>query len=212
MFAALRAICALWLFQESNLWSEKWVNEATGRGQKLRNELRVATAEVHDRLDRAVGRWPLGSQADYSAFLSAQYRARSAAEKAFQLQNPADLPVPPGQSALLAADLNDLGTAVPPAGGSVAFADSFEALGGAWVVAGSSLGNKSMLAARRKAACPGPDRFLSDQTMAHYFGDVLKVMERDHPTGATQAAIRGALACFDVFEAAFALETVEHAA
>ena len=212
MFAAFRVFCALCLVEERSLWSENSVNEATGRVEKLRNELRVATAEAHDRLDRAVGRWPLGSQADYTAFLSAQYVARRAAEKAFERQNPTALPAPPCQSVLLAADLSDLSSAAPPAGESVVFADSFEALGGAWVVAGSSLGNRSMLTARRKAASPGPDRFLSDQTMALYFGDVLKVMERDHPAGATQAAIRGALACFDVFETAFAFKAVERAA
>ena len=155
---------------------------------------------------------PVSSRGDYARFLSAQYAARCVVERALAALPPAGLGAPPSQTALLAEDLADLGTRPVAAPNDLKLETPEAALGAAWVLAGSSLGNRAMLAQRRKAGARGPERFLSDHAMARYFGDLLKAMEGERSDSAIQQATRGALATFAIFENAFSTMQLENAA
>ena len=133
-------------------------------------------------------------------------------ERAFATLHPAEAGPPPVQTDLILADLAELGFVAPTASADPGLADNFEALGAAWVVAGSSLGNRAMLARRRKAGLEGADRFLSDTTMPDYFGGLLPALEE--PANHTQFAsvVDGAHKTFQLFETAFAGQQFENAA
>ena len=155
---------------------------------------------------------PLGSDRDYAAFLKAQYVARSAIEAAFVAQPPFGMSAPPPQSKLLAADIADLGMSLPHVEATAKFRTAEQSLGACWVVAGSSLGNRTLLSRRTKAGLHGPTRFLSDRQLASHFGALLKVLEQPFAEYQVNAAIQGAIATFALFEAAFCNETVKVAA
>ncbi|MBX7542051.1 biliverdin-producing heme oxygenase [Qipengyuania sphaerica] len=178
----------------------------------MREQLRQATGDIHARLDRCVGHLPMASDDDYSAFLSAQYVARREIEAALGKVRPADLPDLPGQAHLIAQDLQDLGCEPPRVSGEFAINSPDEALGAAWVLAGSSLGNRAMLAQRRKRDLDGPVAFLADKGLGRYFGKLLEVLSRPHGQEQVEAAIRGARAAFARFEQAFAIQGLEEAA
>lgn len=181
-------------------------------GPELREQLRQATAEIHAGLDKTVGHLPMASDRDYAAFLSAQHSARSAVERALAAMPPASLSAPPSQLALLKSDLNDLGAR--PAGFAeyLRLATPNAALGAAWTLAGSSLGNRAMLAHRRKAGLAGAERFLSDERMPRYFAQLRQVLEQPHSATAVREAISGAQESFAIFERAFAALRLEVAA
>lgn len=79
-------------------------------------------------------------------------------------------------------------------------------------MAGSALGNRTMLSRRRKAGLHDAERFLSDTRLTTYFSELLGVLhaERDHAE--LDEAIQGALRTFAIFESAFASEAVGAAA
>lgn len=181
-------------------------------GPELRTELKRATASVHARLDARVGDLPLGEQAEYAAFLAAQLEARSAIEPALGEHRLPDLGPMPSQLESLAADLSEMGYRAPGAMPWTRLANVSQALGAAWVVSGSSMGNRAMLVQRQKAGCSGPERFLSDTRMADYFRQLVKVLE-SAPEGIELAeAVLGAEKAFAVFEAAFTRQELEAAA
>ena len=155
---------------------------------------------------------PVSSENEYAAFLSAQFAARCAVERALALQPPMGLAAPPSQAAALSQDLADLGVAPERMHEDFKIDTPAAALGAAWVLAGSSLGNKAMLVQRGKSGAKGPDRFLSDTSLARYFGGLLHVLDRPHSEVDTQQAINGALATFALFEQAFAAIRLEKAA
>lgn len=155
---------------------------------------------------------PVSSRGDYARFLAAQYAARSVVERALAAQHPVGLGAPPSQTDLLASDLADLEMTPVASSDKLSLETPEAALGAAWVLAGSSLGNRAMLAQRRKAGAQGPERFLSDHAMARYFGDLLKAMEGERSDSAIQQATRGALATFAIFENAFSTMQLENAA
>ena len=170
----------------------------------MRNELRKTTREAHDRLDQLASGLPVVSRATYIAFLQAQGRARLAAESAFRHTTPTHLVRPPVQGHLIRTDLEELGVQLQPAGMVLTFASSCEALGAAWVIAGSSLGNRAMLVQRQKAGLSGAERFLSDPRMPAYFKDVLVALEEPRDARSQRDVLSGAHNCFSLFERAFA--------
>lgn len=155
---------------------------------------------------------PVSSKNEYASFLSAQFAARCAVERALAMQPPMGLAAPPSQIAALSQDLADLGIRPERLSKEFTLDTPAAALGAAWVLAGSSLGNKAMLVQRGKMASEGPERFLSDASLARYFGGLIHVLDRPHSQADILEAIAGALATFAVFERAFAAVRLEKVA
>lgn len=187
----------------------------------LRHSLREATAHAHDQLDstmRAVAGW--SSQADYARFLSLQHTARAPIEAWLAANAPHDL-IPPEQTPLIAADLDALGQRPPTEriefmpqcalGPSAADYESkdhlnqrSEALGIAWVLAGSSLGNRAILAEiRRTAKAKGwrdwPAEFLGNEAMLAFWKRLRTELENSAEMEVVEVASRAATSVFDHF-------------
>lgn len=178
----------------------------------MREELREATGAIHARIDASVGHMVLASDADYAAFLSAQYAARSLTERMLAETPPIDLPPPPRQTDVLAEDLSDLGASALPASFAFTVDSPTESLGAAWVLAGSSMGNRTLLVRRRKAGLDGPTRFLSDPRMPAYFKELLTILNAHHSDSTIRDAIAGARRTFVLFETVFCRCQLEQAA
>lgn len=168
---------------------------------QLRARLRAATHDNHQSLDTALGRLDLADRDDYACFLQIQARARHGLETWLEKYCPLEWR-PPRQDALLAADLAALDITLDREGapdfdhpdeGPVAW------LGAAWVLAGSSLGNRMM---ERDLAARAPDgwpmQFLRDTTMPAYFKALRTPLSATH---ANPGAERTARAVFDHFQA-----------
>ncbi|MEM7689862.1 MAG: biliverdin-producing heme oxygenase [Pseudomonadota bacterium] len=179
----------------------------------LRQTLREATADAHDRLDgtmRAVAGWT--TLADYTRFLTLQYCARLPVEAWLEAHAPDDLR-PPEQCSLIALDLGALGVALPSdmprfdpprAPGGVGDAKHSSALGTAWVLAGSSLGNRAILAEiRRLTSREGwpawPAHFLGDARMLEFWRGLRTQIEDSAETETVLVAIQSASLVFDHF-------------
>lgn len=182
----------------------------------LRAALKRDTASLHDTLDGALADWALADGAmasprDYARFLAVQYRARKPIEDwvAHHL-DPDD--APPPQAPLIRADLSALGVGIPPRSAQAEFAmpDGADPIGLKWALAGSSLGNRAMLAQRRKNGLEGPEAFLSDSAMPTYFKRLRPELEREVDSARGEAAVAAAKAVFARFLAA--LEPLEQAA
>ena len=180
---------------------------AQGHPQDLREHLRAATMAAHDLLDhtmQAASGWQ--SLADYARFLSLQHAARTPIEVWLESHAPADLR-PPAQTPLIARDLAALGLAVPAPAAAFAMADEGspgdEALGAAWVLAGSALGNKAILKQMRRAsAAQGahwPSAFLGDEAMLAYWQGLRARIERPAAAAQARAAADAASAVFRHF-------------
>ncbi|QZD96265.1 biliverdin-producing heme oxygenase [Qipengyuania gelatinilytica] len=163
-------------------------------------------------MDRIAATMPLSSTGDYASFLGAQFAARAAMEDAFATTSPGKLGQPPQQTQLILADLAELGYAAPPPVSPLHLRGEAQALGAAWVVAGSSLGNRAMLAQRGKAGLGGAERFLSDPAMPAYFKRLLDVLESPANHASIEGVIDGAHEAFALFECAFAAQQLENAA
>lgn len=179
----------------------------TDAADNLRAHLRAATMAAHELLGdamQAASGWR--SITDYARFLRLQHAARSPLEDWLDTHAPGELR-PPRQTGLIACDLFVLGQPVPePAGAfvlqqarpdrSLAEAQSEspgEALGAAWVLAGSALGNRAI--ARQVARIGGgvwPTAFLGDEAMLAFWQSLRARIERPaliaEATGAAHAA------------------------
>ncbi|MBA4007702.1 MAG: hypothetical protein C0486_02840 [Erythrobacter sp.] len=176
-------------------------------GQSLRTHLRAATMAAHDLLDHAMqaaSGWQ--TREDYARFLSLQHAARVPLEGWLAAHAPAGL-VPPPQTGLIARDLAQLGMPAPapaplftigrPAPGS--------ALGIAWVMAGSALGNKAI--AKQVARIGGgawPVAFLGDDGAMAFWQGLRARIERPAAPAEAEGATRAAEAVFAHFLAAAA--------
>lgn len=171
----------------------------THRAGGLRAALRQHTVAEHERLDALMGGLALGSRQDYARFLCIQYRARVPIEAWLAANLPPAL-VPPVQSLLARTDLGALGhTRDKPGAAFTAPAD--HAIGVAWVIAGSSLGNRTILAQRRKKGLDAPHAFLSCPAMPLFFKHFTAAMlEADRETRVFAPAIAGARSAFARFE------------
>lgn len=180
--------------------------EATVRvtGQTLRQCLRKTTAPLHDRLDAAMrppADWLVRAQ--YGQFLSAQYQARLAVEQWLSVSAPEDLK-PPEQTPLLARDLAELGETLPAA--SFAFALENEGppsvIGAAWVLAGSSLGNRAMLRDMQRALpddAHWPAAFLSGDAMTRFWQALRARIETPASPQEVEIAVHAAAHVFEHF-------------
>lgn len=151
---------------------------------------------------REAGGWQQSD--DYARFPSLQLAARVPVELWLKENVPADL-CPPPQSHLIASDLAQLNTAIPqPASEFVWQGEHNQAtcLGMVWVVAGSALGNRAILAQLKKrsgSAASWPHAFLGDSTMISFWKTLRGRIEFDASSAEQEAAGRGALAVFDHF-------------
>jgi heme oxygenase len=173
--------------------------------------LRTATSEAHDRLDRAMAALDLVQRGDYAHFLRIQHTARAPIEAWGQATLPQEM-LPPSQLALIEADLADLGeSAGAPSRPFIANADG--ALGIAWALAGSSLGNRAMLAdLRKRGGAALPTRFLGDGAMPAFFASLRPQLEQPIGDAVIAGAVAGAHAVFARFaEVAAAHLTAEAA-
>lgn len=133
----------------------------------VREYLRDETSRSHDRLDRRLGSLLDGTAAGYAEFLVIQYRARKGIED--WLERSAIPNCPPSQLPLIASDLAALGARPPLSAPRFDAAPSSDPLGLCWVLAGSSLGNRAILAQMKKSGSTFPVTFLSDPSMTDYW-------------------------------------------
>jgi heme oxygenase len=178
----------------------------------LRASLRGATASAHDLLDhamRAASGWT--SRADYIQFLKLQHSARRPVEA--WLEANADAATrPPPQCPLIARDLAQMDCDAPEEIASFALdgdGDDSRTLGVAWVLAGSSLGNRAILkevtrVSQTGAGEPWPHSFLADEAMLTFWKGLRNRIERPARIDEVEAASGAAAAVFDHFLAATA--------
>ena len=176
------------------------------RSESLRGHLRAATMAAHDLLDHAMqaaSGWQ--NRADYAHFLALQHAARASLEDWLAAHAAADL-VPPLQTPLLAQDLAALGMHVPassppfPSRQTPFQTGPGEALGAAWVLAGSALGNKAI--AKQVARIGGgewPTAFLGDGAMMGFWQGLRVRIERPATPAEAEGATRAAEAVFAHF-------------
>lgn len=186
-------------------------------GETLRTHLRAATMAAHDLLDHAMqaaSGWQ--TRADYGRFLTLQYAARAPLETWLAAHAPADLS-PPVQTPLLGFDLAALGMDLPRAWPPFnpayppSTARAGEALGTAWVLAGSALGNRAI--AKQVARIGGgewPVAFLGDDTMMDFWQGLRARIERPPAAGEAEGAARAAEAVFAHFLAVADAAAGEH--
>lgn len=185
------------------------VRDRKAASADLRSHLRAATMAAHDLLDHAMqaaSGWQ--ARSDYGRFLALQYAARAPLEAWLDDHAPHDLS-PPAQTPLLARDLTALGMALPAAcppfdpGQTRATLPAGAALGTAWVLAGSALGNRGI--ARQVARIGGgqwPDAFLEDGAMMAFWQGLRARIERPAAAAEAEGATRAAEAVFAHFLAA----------
>jgi heme oxygenase len=170
----------------------------------LRDHLRAATSSAHEFLDasmRPASDW--SSPDDYSRFLGAQYAARYAIEDWLSSHASPDIR-PPDQTPLLALDLTRLGKSVPQPQHEFAltFKTEATAIGVAWVLAGSSLGNRAMLAEMQRTLPEGsdwPHEFLSSSAMTEFWKGLRTRVEVPVSEDVANEASRAATVAFEHF-------------
>ena len=174
-------------------------------GESLRSQLRAATMAAHDLLDHAMqaaSGWQ--TRGDYARFLALQHAARAPLENWLAAHADKGL-APPVQTALIAEDLARLGMPTPPPAPlfTLGLPGTGAALGTAWVLAGSALGNKAI--ARQVARIGGgawPAAFLGDDAMMAFWQGLRPRIEAPAAPGEAEGATRAAEAVFAHFLAA----------
>ncbi|MBV7265098.1 biliverdin-producing heme oxygenase [Erythrobacter ani] len=189
-------------------WRKGFSISKAANTNDLRSCLRGATAAAHDQLDRTmreVSGW--SSEAEYRQFLSLQYAARAPIEGWLSEEAPDDLKPPP-QCPLIARDLMALDAPVPkiPARVSASFsappADRAGIMGVAWVVAGSALGNRSILKELDHAGqSQWPSSFLGDPHMLSFWSRLKRQMREPASDADVETATQGAFTAFNHFTA-----------
>lgn len=165
------------------------------RAKSLRDVLRSETRDLHDVLDQSLS--PLANDGGYPTFLAIQYAARWPVEAWFAQVG--SVMQPPVLTGLVELDLAELGCTPPACPISFRPADPAEALGIAWVLAGSSLGNR-VLHKRRLAYDGGrATAFLSDQNMPRFWGRLRPRLCRQASDPGLDKAIDGARRTFGHF-------------
>ncbi len=162
--------------------------------------LRAATTASHEMVDAAFGGHDLATPDDYARFLLAHALALPAVEH--RLSGEADLPAWRERTTLLAADLADLGQAMPSPP-VFALPDRPGAGWGAlYVTEGSRLGG-IMLA--RSVAADLPSRYLAARHRSGEWRALLAAIDRQGEAQGDRwvdGAITGALACFALYRQA----------
>ena len=169
---------------------------------RVRQALRSATADWHDRVDRAFSRFDLGDRASYGRFLMAQAGAHLAVEAALESGDVAsvlaDWPAR-RRSQLIRNDLAALGLSAPRAVAIPGFEGVPALLGAVYVLEGSRLGGALL---KRSVPADFPTSFLGAGN-AGAWRRLLEALEEkvrteDETTAATSAACR----VFTLFEGA----------
>ncbi|MFZ6763234.1 MULTISPECIES: biliverdin-producing heme oxygenase [Acetobacterales] len=188
------------------------------RHDGLRWFLRQGTQALHDRADALGGRYALATAPGYRAFLRAHARALPALEAACDRQG-LERAVPDWsarrRTAALAGDMAALAEPMPPplplpAG---ALASLPAALGAAYVLEGSRLGNAMLLrGVIRDAAGRVATAYLSHAPAAGGWPAFIAMLEQALPEpDAWPEALAGACAAFNQFLAALQGEDTEEA-
>lgn len=182
-----------------------WAGPGHKPGESLRTHLRAATMAAHDLLDHAMqaaSGWQ--TREDYARFLSLQHAARAPLEGWLVAHAPADL-APPPQTLLIARDLARLGMPAPAPAPlfTIGRPGPGAALGIAWVLAGSALGNKAILRQVARIGGDGwPVAFLADDGAMAFWQDLRARIERPAAPAEAEGATRAAEAVFAHFLAA----------
>jgi len=143
------------------------------------------------------------SPADYARFLNAQYAARVSVELWLSMFATPGLK-PPEQTPFIAHDLAQLGKPIPAAGPrfDMDFAGDATTMGVAWVLAGSSLGNRAMLHDMRLNLPEGthwPHEFLGSQAMTRFWKELRSRVEVPVSQDKADEATRAARCVFEHF-------------
>ncbi|MFN2099766.1 biliverdin-producing heme oxygenase [Altererythrobacter sp. MF3-039] len=162
----------------------------------IRSRLRTVTRGLHDRLDRAMPS-DFSDRASYARFLRIQLAARLPVER-WLVRNAPDELVPPSQTALIRHDLSSLGASQVIQEPKFELEPDGDALGVAWVLAGSHLGNRFLLKGL-PAALELPTAFFSDTRMTDFWKGLQSRLEADCPKDADLPAERSATIVFDLF-------------
>lgn len=168
----------------------------------LRSRLRAATMAAHDLLDHAMqaaAGWQ--NRDDYAHFLELQHAARVPLEDWIEHHAPPDLR-PPLQTPLIARDLAALDHALPVSAPlfTLGRTGAGDALGAAWVLAGSALGNRSIAAqVKRIGGGAWPVAFLGDDAMLGFWQGLRARIERQAGDAEAAGATRAASAVFAHF-------------
>lgn len=165
----------------------------------LRDVLRSATAADHTMLDQAMAGLCLAEPGDLVQFLGIHLAARAGIE-IWLADNAAPGWVPPAQTGLIAADLLALG-GLPGAFPAPRFMPGAAAdwLGPAYVIAGSHLGNRLLLAQAGSALPDDARRFLVGSAMQDYWRRLRTLLGGKPGPDGGATAVRGARATFDHF-------------
>lgn len=168
--------------------------------------LRAATAGAHEALDRRFGAFDLGDREDYGRFLLAHAAAIEPVEQALDRAGMGGLIddwTERRRSALIAADLAQLGLPLPPPLPFAPLKDDGAAWGAAYVVEGSRLGG-SLLAGR--VADDLPRAYLATPLPKGAWRKLLAKMDRAlYPQAMREPAIAAALRVFALFDRAASL-------
>lgn len=168
-----------------------------GKIQTLREFLRENTAEAHDRLDGRVSALDLSEADDYAAFLRFQYAARAPIE-AWLAQRAPDLDIPP-MASLIEQDLAAMDEPLPELA-TFRCPAARGAIGIAWALAGSHLGNRALLVRLRKSGAKNrPVAFLADESMRLAWEELLPQLEAPADRLECAQAVTAAHSVFDHF-------------
>jgi heme oxygenase len=182
------------------------VSNKADPSESLRSHLRAATMAAHDLLDHAMqaaSGWQ--TRADYARFLALQHAARAPLEDWLAAHASADLRPPP-QTCLLAQDLAALGMELPAPAPVLTLSSPDAgtapgtALGTAWVLAGSALGNRAIARqVARIGAGQWPVAFLGDDAMMAFWQSLRARIDQPAVPGEAEGATRAADAVFAHF-------------
>lgn len=182
----------------------------SARDTSLRARLREATASAHDILDDAFDPADFGHGRNYIDFLSFQLAARRPVEAWLGAHCPVAIR-PPRTVPLIERDLRALDVAAATQSLQCNLDDDSDPLGVAWVLAGSSMGNRAMLAAMAKSGVSDlPVAFLSDPDMPRFWQEMRPLLERPANEAEAAPAVASANAVFTMF--AKGLELVQRSA
>ncbi|MXP26173.1 hypothetical protein GRI39_09005 [Altererythrobacter indicus] len=161
--------------------------------------LKQETRALHDLLDSRMSKLDLAVAEDYTAFLKIQLAARAPMERWARNDCPPHLR-PPEQLPLLIEDLNAIGKPFSLPNRQFSLPSGSNPLGFAWVVAGSHLGNRAMLADLEKRNTSGlPTRFLADPRMIAFWRNLRPQLEQDTNDDTAAKSLEAAIATFRFF-------------
>ena len=151
-------------------------------------------------LDSAFHADTLADPDAYGDFLTMQLRARLPIERWAASHCPASLR-PPETTPELLEDLLALGRPISLRPARFDIPDGADAIGVAWAIAGSHLGNRAMLAMLRKAGADLPASFLADTRMQAFWADLKPRLDLPADRDSARGAIVAANAVFVCFTA-----------